>query len=160
MSRKIDLPAEAQVRAVLADMLAEAAAGGAKPSVLALARRLGLSNATFCGTSAISPPRSATLPVTAWLSPAGRIRGATGPGSWPARTPGCAANGTGWPISWKPPSATCDGSPSTTPNCATTWKQPTTSPVSTPAANHPSESDVKPFAAWSTKTHQGCSRGP
>lgn len=28
-------------------MLAEAAAGGAKPSVLALARRLGLSNATF-----------------------------------------------------------------------------------------------------------------
>src|SRR5712691_7600276 len=47
MSRKIDLPAEAHVRAVLADMLAEAAAGGAKPSVLALARRLGLSNATF-----------------------------------------------------------------------------------------------------------------
>jgi AcrR family transcriptional regulator len=28
-------------------MIAEAAAGGAKPSVLALARRLGLSNATF-----------------------------------------------------------------------------------------------------------------
>lgn len=47
MSRKIDLPAEAHVRAVLADMLTEAAAGGAKPSVLALARRLGLSNATF-----------------------------------------------------------------------------------------------------------------
>lgn len=36
MSRKIDLPTEAHVRAVLADMLAEAAAGGAKPSVLAL----------------------------------------------------------------------------------------------------------------------------
>ena len=47
MSRKIDLPDQAHVRAVLADMLAEAAAGGAKPSVLALARRLGLSNATF-----------------------------------------------------------------------------------------------------------------
>lgn len=47
MSRKIDLPAKAHVRAVLADMLAEAAAGGAKLSVLALARRLGLSNATF-----------------------------------------------------------------------------------------------------------------
>jgi AcrR family transcriptional regulator len=47
MSRKIDLPAETHVRAVLAGMLAEAAAGGAKPSVLALARRLGLSNATF-----------------------------------------------------------------------------------------------------------------
>jgi AcrR family transcriptional regulator len=47
MSRKIDLPAEAHVRAVLAHMLTEAAAGGAKPSVLALARRLGLSNATF-----------------------------------------------------------------------------------------------------------------
>ena len=47
MSRKIDLPDQAHVRAVLADMLAEAAAGGAQPSVLALARRLGLSNATF-----------------------------------------------------------------------------------------------------------------
>src|SRR5450755_380194 len=31
MSRKIDLPAEAHVRAVLADMLAEAAVGGAGP---------------------------------------------------------------------------------------------------------------------------------
>jgi AcrR family transcriptional regulator len=47
MSRKIDLPAKAHVRAVLADMRAEAAAGGAKPSMLALARRLELSNATF-----------------------------------------------------------------------------------------------------------------
>jgi AcrR family transcriptional regulator len=47
MSRRIDLPGEAHVRAVLADMLAEAAAGGARPSVIALARRLGLSNATF-----------------------------------------------------------------------------------------------------------------
>jgi len=47
MSRKIDLPGQAHVRTVLADMLAEAAAGGPKPSVLALARRLGLSNATF-----------------------------------------------------------------------------------------------------------------
>jgi AcrR family transcriptional regulator len=47
VSRKIELPGEAHVRDVLADMLAEAAAGGAKPSVLALARRLGLSNATF-----------------------------------------------------------------------------------------------------------------
>jgi len=47
MSRKIDLPDQAHVRDVLPDMLAEAAAGGAKPSVLALARRLGLSNATF-----------------------------------------------------------------------------------------------------------------
>ena len=47
MSRKIELPAEQHVRDVLAHMLAEAAAGGAKPSVLALARRLGLTNATF-----------------------------------------------------------------------------------------------------------------
>jgi AcrR family transcriptional regulator len=47
VSRKIDLPGEAHVRDVLADMLTEAAAGGARPSVLALARRLGLSNATF-----------------------------------------------------------------------------------------------------------------
>ena len=47
MSRKIELPGEAHVRDVLAEMLTEAAAGGARPSVLALARRLGLSNATF-----------------------------------------------------------------------------------------------------------------
>jgi AcrR family transcriptional regulator len=47
VSRKIELPAEQHVRDVRADMLAEAAAGGAKPSVLALARRLGLTNATF-----------------------------------------------------------------------------------------------------------------
>jgi AcrR family transcriptional regulator len=47
MSRRIDLTGEAHVRDVLAGMLAEAAAGGAKPSVLALARHLGLSNATF-----------------------------------------------------------------------------------------------------------------
>ena len=47
MSRRIELPAEQHVRDVLADMLTEAAAGGAKPSVLALARRLGLTNATF-----------------------------------------------------------------------------------------------------------------
>lgn len=47
MSRKIDLPDQAHVRNIMADMLAAAAAGGARPSVLALARRLGLSNATF-----------------------------------------------------------------------------------------------------------------
>ncbi len=47
MSRKIDLPEQTHVRTVLADMLVEAAAGGPKASVLALARRLGLSNATF-----------------------------------------------------------------------------------------------------------------
>jgi hypothetical protein len=47
MSRRAELPAEQQVREVLAQMRAEAAAGGPVPSVLALARRLGLSNTTF-----------------------------------------------------------------------------------------------------------------
>lgn len=47
MSRRTELPAEQQVRAVLAQMRAEAAAGGPAPSVLALARRLSLSNTTF-----------------------------------------------------------------------------------------------------------------
>jgi AcrR family transcriptional regulator len=47
VSRRAELPAERQVREVLAQMRAEAAAGGPAPSVLALARRLGLSNTTF-----------------------------------------------------------------------------------------------------------------
>ncbi len=47
MSRKINLPAEEHVRAVMAGMLADAAAGGPRPTVLALARTLGLANATF-----------------------------------------------------------------------------------------------------------------
>jgi hypothetical protein len=47
VSRKITLPAEQHVRDALGQMHAEAADGGARPSVLALARRLGLSNATF-----------------------------------------------------------------------------------------------------------------
>jgi hypothetical protein len=47
MTRKIDLPAEDHVRAVMAGMLADAAAGGPRPTVLALARNLGLANATF-----------------------------------------------------------------------------------------------------------------
>jgi hypothetical protein len=47
MTRQIDLPAEEHVRAVMARMLADADAGGARPTVLALARKLGLTNATF-----------------------------------------------------------------------------------------------------------------
>lgn len=47
MNRKIDLPPEEDVRAVMAGMLADAAAGGPRPTVLALARRVGLANATF-----------------------------------------------------------------------------------------------------------------
>lgn len=47
MSRRAELPAEQQVREVLAQMRAEAAAGGPAPTVLALARRLGLSNTTL-----------------------------------------------------------------------------------------------------------------
>ena len=47
MTRKINLPAEEHVRAVMAGMLADADAGGPRPTVLALARSLGLANATF-----------------------------------------------------------------------------------------------------------------
>jgi hypothetical protein len=47
MSRKVGLPPEDHVRAVMAGMLADAAAGGPRPTVLALARNLGLANATF-----------------------------------------------------------------------------------------------------------------
>lgn len=47
MTRKIDLPPEEHVRAVMAGMLADTAAGGPRPTVLALARNLGLTNATF-----------------------------------------------------------------------------------------------------------------
>jgi hypothetical protein len=47
VSRRAELPAEQQVRDVLAQMHAEAAAGGPTLSVLALARRLNLSNTTF-----------------------------------------------------------------------------------------------------------------
>jgi hypothetical protein len=44
MSRKLDLPVRGQVLQVLADL---ASASGRPPSVVALARRLGLTNATF-----------------------------------------------------------------------------------------------------------------
>ncbi len=47
MTRKIDLPAEEHVRAVMARMLADAHASGPRPTVLALARKLGLTNTTF-----------------------------------------------------------------------------------------------------------------
>jgi hypothetical protein len=47
MTRKIDLPPEEHVRTVMAAMLAGATAGGPRPTVLALARNLGLANATF-----------------------------------------------------------------------------------------------------------------
>ncbi len=47
MSRRVDLPAEHAVRAVMAVLLDEAAAQGATPTVVALAKRLGLANSTF-----------------------------------------------------------------------------------------------------------------
>ncbi len=47
MSRRAELPVEQHVREALAQMHAEAAAGGPTPSVLALARCLRLSNTTF-----------------------------------------------------------------------------------------------------------------
>jgi hypothetical protein len=47
MTRKTGLPPEDHVRAVMTRMLADAAGGGPRPTVLALARSLGLANTTF-----------------------------------------------------------------------------------------------------------------
>jgi dienelactone hydrolase len=47
MTRKVNLPPEEHVRTVMTGMFAEAATGGPRPTVLALARNLGLTNATF-----------------------------------------------------------------------------------------------------------------
>ncbi|MEE1805406.1 hypothetical protein [Streptomyces sp. BE133] len=48
MSPRVDnLPTETQVRAALSDLLQQADDNGARPSVLALARRFSMSNTTF-----------------------------------------------------------------------------------------------------------------
>jgi AcrR family transcriptional regulator len=47
MSRRVALPTEEHIRQHLAELVAEADAGGARLTVLGLARRLGLANATF-----------------------------------------------------------------------------------------------------------------
>jgi hypothetical protein len=47
MSQRIDLPSEQDVRRVMTEHLEDAAAAGGRATVIGLARRLGLSNATF-----------------------------------------------------------------------------------------------------------------
>jgi AcrR family transcriptional regulator len=47
MSRKVALPSEEQVRQALIELTTEAETAGRQPTVLGLARRLGLANATF-----------------------------------------------------------------------------------------------------------------
>lgn len=47
MSRRVDLPNEHAVRTAMTALLAEAAAEGTTPTVVALAKRLGLTNSTF-----------------------------------------------------------------------------------------------------------------
>jgi hypothetical protein len=47
VSRKIALPTEEQVRQAMGELAAEASATGRRPTVLGLARRFGLANATF-----------------------------------------------------------------------------------------------------------------
>jgi len=132
MTRKVDLPPEDHVRTVMAGMLADAAAGGPRPTVLALARTLGLANATFwrhyhdIATELRHHDAGARQSVPA--PDQNQCPGQAG--GWPARTPHCAANATTSPASSKPPSATCGGSPSTTPNCAANSKQPARSPAS------------------------------
>lgn len=47
MSRRVDLPSDQTVQAALQALLAEADAEGTKPTVIELARRVGLTNTTF-----------------------------------------------------------------------------------------------------------------
>jgi len=47
MTRRIDAPSEARVRAALEDFRQRASDNGTQPSVLALARKFGMSNTTF-----------------------------------------------------------------------------------------------------------------
>ncbi len=47
MSHRVALPSEEQVRQALAELTAETARAGRRPTVLGLARSLGLANATF-----------------------------------------------------------------------------------------------------------------
>lgn len=47
MTRRLAVPSEPRVRAVLVELRRQAAEDGKAPSVLALARKLGLSNTTF-----------------------------------------------------------------------------------------------------------------
>jgi hypothetical protein len=112
MTRKIDLLLpEEHVRAVMAGMLADAAAGGPRPAVLAFARRLGLANATFwphCHDIATElrhhdAQARRQLPSRIGISTSARSA------NWPVRTPPCAANVTPSPVSSKRPSATCGG---------------------------------------------------
>ena len=47
MSKRIDLPSEQDVRRVMTEHIEDAASAGGRATVIGLARRLGLSNATF-----------------------------------------------------------------------------------------------------------------
>lgn len=47
MTRKIGLPSEDEVRQARADLVAQSQASGTRPTVVALARRVGLTNPTF-----------------------------------------------------------------------------------------------------------------
>lgn len=47
MSRRVDLPSDHAARQAMAALLDEAASGGTTPTVVELARRLGLTNSTF-----------------------------------------------------------------------------------------------------------------
>jgi AcrR family transcriptional regulator len=47
VSRRVDLPSADQARHAMAEVISEAQRDGKRPSVLALARRLGLTNPTF-----------------------------------------------------------------------------------------------------------------
>jgi hypothetical protein len=63
MTRKIDLPPEQHVRTVMAAMLADAAGGGPRPTVLALARSLGWireSLMLFAAAPSVSRPEQET----------------------------------------------------------------------------------------------------
>lgn len=79
MSKRIDLPSEQDVRRVMTEHIEDAASAGGRATVIGLARRLGLSNATFWRHYPLSLPNSEPLP-SQLPSPHGMT---TGPNSLP-----------------------------------------------------------------------------
>ena len=115
-------PDEARVRETLAQMRAEADAGTTRVSVLGLARRLGMSNATFwrnyreIATEIRQAPQTSGKP--ACVSQAGNEAKLAGRNASLRRERDALAG------SWRPHWPTCAGSPPTTPGCGKKSKPP------------------------------------
>jgi hypothetical protein len=139
VSRRKPVPDEARVREALAQMRIEAESGTTRVSVLGLARRLGMSNATFWRNY-----REIAIEIRQAAETSGKRARASRPGN-EARLVGQNASlrqeGTPRPDSWRPHWRTCAGSPSTTPGCGENWKPPAPSAISAPPAPRARETD-------------------